>query len=154
MDEYTEDEAPEVSEQETAPAVPDDKELRKLKQENQSLRQRLRRTELEANFGKDVVELIPEELPLSKWEEFAGRLSERMPKQEAQTEQNEPAPEDAPQEVAPQSGLAAVAQAPSVGKPASEGLLTVAEIKELGKTDPIKANDLIRQGKFVEQTSW
>jgi hypothetical protein len=32
--------------------------------------------------------------------------------------------------------------------------LTVAEIKELGKTDPIRANDLIRQGKFVEQTSW
>ena len=154
MDEYTEDDALEASEQEDSAAVADDKELRKLKQENQSLRQRLRRTELEANFGKDVVELIPEELPLSKWEEFAGKLAERMPKAEApEPEQNEQAAEDSPPEDEP-AGLAAVTKTPAPGSTSPEELKTVAEIKELAKTDPAEATRLINSGKFIQQTNW
>lgn len=153
MDDYTEDDAPEASEQEDSAPVAEDKELRKLKQENQSLRQRLRRTELEANFGKDVVELIPEELPLSKWEEFAGKLAERMPKPEAPPEQNEQAAEDSPQEDEP-AGLAAVTKTPAPGSTLPEELKTVAEIKELAKTDPAEATRLINSGKFVQQTNW
>jgi 16S rRNA C967 or C1407 C5-methylase (RsmB/RsmF family) len=151
VDEYTDDEAQEASTEEQ-PAAIDDKYVRKLKDENQSLRQRLRRTELEANFGKDVVELIPEELPLSKWEEFAGKLAERMPKA-TPTEQNEPAAEEPTQEVAP-SGLAAVAATPSSGAPATEELMTTAEIKKLAKSDPQAAARLVNAGKFVQAEDW
>jgi 16S rRNA C967 or C1407 C5-methylase (RsmB/RsmF family) len=147
VEEYTDEETPEVSAEEAAPAAGDDSAMRKLKQENQSLRQRLRRTELEANFGKDVVEMIPEELPLSKWEEFAGKLAERLPKAQNQTEQNEPAAEEPAQEAAP-AGLAAVSGASTSGAPLEPELLTRAEIKELYKSDPVKAGQLVSQGKF------
>jgi 16S rRNA C967 or C1407 C5-methylase (RsmB/RsmF family) len=152
VDDYTEDEAQEVSEEEGSAPEISENVLRKLKQENHSLRQRLRRTELEANFGKDVVELIPEELPLSKWEEYAGKLAERLPKQ-APPEQNEPAPEEPSQEDEP-TGLAAVTNASAPGASLPEDLKTVAELKELARTDPVKANDLIRAGKFIQQTEW
>lgn len=151
MDEYTDDEAQEASAEET-PAAIDDKYVRKLKDENQSLRQRLRRTELEANFGKDVVELIPEELPLSKWEEFAGKLAERMPKA-VEAEQTEPAPEDTSQEEEP-TKLAAVATSPSSGAPTAGELMTTAEIKELAKSDPVAAARLMNEGKFQPAKPW
>jgi 16S rRNA C967 or C1407 C5-methylase (RsmB/RsmF family) len=153
VDEYTEDEVLETSEQE-APAAIDDKYVRKLKDENHSLRQRLRRTELEVNFGKDVVELIPEELPLAKWEEFAGRLAERMPKP-APPEQTEPeASTEEPAQEAEPAGLAAVTNAPAPGTAVPGELLTVKEIKELGKTDPVRATELISQGKFKPAEPW
>ena len=151
MDDETYEDAPEVSDQEDSGPVADDSALRKLKQENQSLRQRLRRTELEANFGKDVVELIPEELPLSKWEEYAGRLAERLQKPEP--EQNAQAAEEPSQEDEP-AGLATVANASMPGASLPEDLLTVAEMKDLIKTDPVKAQELITAGKFVKQTEW
>jgi hypothetical protein len=144
VDEYTDEETPEVATEDPAPQT-DDPALRKLKQENQSLRQRLRRTELEANFGKDVVELIPEELPLSKWEEFAGKLAERMPKDQAK--QDEPAAEESAPEAEP-AGLAAVSGASTPGTPIAGDPLTSAEIKELYKTDPVRASQLVNQGMF------
>ncbi len=153
MDEYSDEESQEdFTEEVSAERGFDEKDFRKLKQENQSLRQRLRRTELEANFGKDVVELIPEELPLSKWEEYAGRLAERLPKP-APPEQNEQAADEPSQEDEP-AGLAAVTNASAPGATLPEDLKTVAEIKELAKTDPVKANELIAAGKFVKQTEW
>lgn len=131
------------------------KKIDELEKDNAKYREE-RRAQAEAAFldkyGPEIVEDV-KGLPDEHRETMAEKLLSL--RAEKQTEQNEPAPaEEAPQGDAPQSGLAAVAQAPSTGKPASEGLLTVAEIKELGKTDPIKANDLIRQGKFVEQASW
>lgn len=152
MDEYSDEEALEAPDEEAPAQGLDDKEIRKLKQENQSLRQRLRRTELEANFGKNVVELIPEELPLSKWEEYAGKLADAIPKP-AVPEQDEQAPEEASQEDEP-TGLAAVTTASAPGASLPEDLKTVAEIKELMKTDPVEANRLVAAGKFVKQTEW
>jgi 16S rRNA C967 or C1407 C5-methylase (RsmB/RsmF family) len=152
VDEYSDEESQEdFAEGTSAPEI-DENLLRKLKNENQSLRQRLRRTELEANFGKDVVELIPEELPLSKWEEYAGKLAERLQKQEP-PKQDEQAAAEASQEDEP-TGLEAVTNASAPGASLPEDLKTVAEIKELMKTDPVKANELVNAGKFVKQTEW
>ena len=147
MDDLTDDSGLEPEAEDAAPDPADDSAVRKLKQENQSLRQRLRRTELEANFGKDVVELIPEELPLSKWEEFAGRLAERFPKAESQPKQDEQAAEVSAPEVEP-AGLAAVSGASTPGTPIAGEPLTRAEIKELYKTDPVRASQLVNEGKF------
>lgn len=135
-DDYT-DETPEVSEE---PEASGDGLVKKLKQENQSLRQRLRRSELEGTFGKDVVELIPEELPISKWEDFATKLQERLPKAvEAAPEQETSTtePEAASQEDEP-TGLAAVAKAPAPGTaPGSANAdLSATELGKLATDDP------------------
>jgi 16S rRNA C967 or C1407 C5-methylase (RsmB/RsmF family) len=153
VDEYTDEVSPEDTETaQPDPELEDHPRYKQMRAENQNLRQKLRRTELEANFGKDVVELIPEELPLSKWEEYAGRLAERLQKP-APPEQNEQAAEETSQEDEP-AGLAAVTNASAPGASLPEDLKTVAEIKELAKTDPLKANELITAGKFVKQTEW
>jgi hypothetical protein len=163
MDEFSDQESEEIEDE--APsgfeALPKatQAEIRKLRKEAEGLRTRLKERDTEvltAKYGADVVELLPEEVTAyDRRVELAERLASRLsPAPSNETEQHEPAPEEAQAEEPELSGLAAVAKAPSTGKPAPEGLLTVAEIKELGKTDPIRANDLIRQGKFVEQTSW
>jgi 16S rRNA C967 or C1407 C5-methylase (RsmB/RsmF family) len=153
VDEYTDEVSLEDTETaQSDPAIEDHPRYKQMRAENQNLRQKLRRTELEANFGKDVVELIPEELPLSKWEEYAGRLAERLQKQEP-PKQDEQAAEESSQEDEP-AGLAAVTNASAPGAALPEDLKTVAEIKELAKTDPVKANELIAAGKFVAQTQW
>lgn len=126
----------------------DDKGLHKLKKENQNLRQRLRRSELEATFGKDVVELIPEELPLAKWEEFAGKVAERMPKQA--TEQTETAPPAQAQEPEP-VGFGTVVNAPPSGTQASEPLVTARQLHELFKTDPARATQMMNAGQFQKE---
>jgi hypothetical protein len=137
VEEYTDEETPEVSAEETAPAAGDDSAMRKLKQENQSLRQRLRRTELEANFGKDVVELIPEELPLAKWEEYAGRLAERLQKPEQTKAETPEAAPETPEVPEPAAGLKAVATNQPASTPVAHGTdLTSREIGDLYKTDP------------------
>lgn len=155
MDDYTDEVAPEATETEQPEPSFDENHPRykQLRQENQSLRQRLRRTELEANFGKEIVELVPEELPLDKWEEFAGRLAERLSKPEAPEAGQETPPEPAPQEDV-RTDVGTVTGAPAPGTQAAGELMTVAQIKELAKTDPVTANQLISQGKYQKQTTW
>jgi hypothetical protein len=111
----------------------------------------LRRLEVASKHGASIGD-IPDWVQAEHLEEFAERFLARPTPTE--TEQHEPAPEEAQAEEPAQSGLAAVAKAPSIGKPAPEVLLTVAELKELNKTDPIRAEELRRQGKYVQQTSW
>lgn len=54
------------------------KRERKLRNEAQSLRRRLARTEIKAEYGEDVLELVPESLPLKEAKELAGKLSARF----------------------------------------------------------------------------
>jgi len=86
----------------------------KVQKEARSLRTRLRRTEVEAKYGKEVVELIPEELPLTKWDEYAEKLSTKL-KPEPAAETDTPA-EEKPEEATPkEKKLAAVSTAQEGG---------------------------------------
>lgn len=136
MDFDDDNEAPEVSEE---AAATDDGLVKKLKQENQSLRQRLRRSELEGTYGKDVVELIPEELPISKWEDFATKLQERLPKAQTEAPDQETSTNEPPaqaEEPEP-AALAAVAKGPAPGSAAAPvgADLSAKELGQLAKDD-------------------
>ena len=69
-------------------------QLAKTHKQNQALRGRLdkaRRAEVATKYGAEVVDLIPEELPLKKWGEFAEKLHARLAERPAPTETGEPA---------------------------------------------------------------
>jgi hypothetical protein len=72
---------------------------------------RLRRSEVTAKYGAEVVDMIPDELPIRKWDEFAEKLHARLAERPT-------APEDkgedaeAPEEPTPaERKLAAVSKA-------------------------------------------
>jgi hypothetical protein len=145
VDEYDEESAPEV-ETETE-ASTDDKEVRKLKQENQSLRQRLRRTELEGDFGTKIAEVVAKSgRPVNEWADYAAEIKALIP-EVAPEATTEPAAEEPSQEDEP-TGLAAVTKATAPNSATAGEQLTVAQIKELAKTDPIAANALVAAGQF------
>jgi DNA repair exonuclease SbcCD nuclease subunit len=135
VDEYDEESAPEV-ETEEVPAT-EDKDLQKLRKENQSLRQRLRRSELEGEFGDKIAEVVAKSgRPVNEWADYAAEIKALIPEvaPESKTEPaaEEPSPEEEP------SGLAAVAKGPatasSQANAASE--LSAKELGDLAETDP------------------
>lgn len=147
MDEFDEglspegDDIPEAPEP-IEPPSPDAK-LKKLQNENRSLRTRLRRSELEAKHGKTVADLIPDEVPLTKWDEYAEKLAafaserpeERTAGQEAEVPKEEPTPDE--QKLAAATGATSGAGAATVE-------MTPREIRELGKADPVRAMQQIK----------
>lgn len=86
MDEYDPDE--EGQEPESEDEDPNDEQgegdtvprakFEKVQKEARSLRTRLARSELESEFGKDVVELVPPSLPLDEQREYVAKLKERL----------------------------------------------------------------------------
>lgn len=125
------EEPKEESAPEPASAQPDwEAEVRKLRKENQGLRRKHRRSELEAKYGAEVIELIPEELPISKWDGYAEKLTAHLATKPTQTDQateeaaEEPPPEDAER-------LAAVAKGTGSGTAASSKTYDRAEWDEL-----------------------
>ena len=88
MDEY-EEEADLDEEQDSEDEEPDQieppegesisrQQYEKVVKEARSLRTKLRRTEFAAEFGADVVELVPTSLPLKEQKELAAKLKERL----------------------------------------------------------------------------
>ena len=158
MDEYDDDLDQDVEEaaEEATPGNLDEKALEKLRKENHSLRARLRRSELEAEFGSDVAALVPDALPLGEWKEYAGKLVALKGPAVSTADQTEEATEEAPQEEASpvEKRLATVGKVSPPGAALPEELLTVAQVKELAKTDPEGAEALIREGKFQQQVNW
>ena len=90
---------PEVDEDEDddqiAPPVEGDtvsrEQYEKVVKAERSLRTRLRRTEMESEYGKDVVELVPTTLPLKEQKALAAKLKERFGSQTAATQADESA---------------------------------------------------------------
>ena len=117
----------------------EDPTLKKLRSENRSLRTRLRRTELQAKYGEEVVGLIPEELPLKKWEPFAEQLSGRLTKQ-AEADPTETVTEEAPKVEPPpeEKQLAAVSKGATTTGPATEKM-SFADWRKLYAENPQQA---------------
>jgi hypothetical protein len=121
-----------------------DGKLKKLQNENRSLRTRLRRSEITAKHGSDVADLIPDELPLTKWDEFAEKVAAKITverpeqatdKQDAEASKEEPTAEE--------QRLAAAASGANSGAGNATAEMTPKEIAELGKTDPVRALEQI-----------
>ena len=134
MDEFDDDDSQEEPEAEEPKA--EDPRFKKLQAENQSLRRRLRRSELVGNFGETVAGLVPDELPLEKWEEYASKLAEALPKAEATETETEEATEEPPVEEAP-PGTAAVVRGPAPGTSQSNvgAEMSATDLGRLAKED-------------------
>jgi hypothetical protein len=133
LDQVVEEPAEQVAEAPQGEAT--DPQLRKLKQENQSLRQRLRRTEIKATHGEKIAELIPDSMPLQEWPEYAEKLAALLPKDSGPAP-TDSEPVDAPSEErqATEQKLAAVVAPQAAGTPTE--ILSGKEIGELMASDP------------------
>jgi 3-mercaptopyruvate sulfurtransferase SseA len=111
------------------------KALEKANKEALDARLELRRTQLEKEYGEDIVGLIPTALPQTEWKDYADKLQafRGQPSSEVQTEQ---ATEEAPQEEASpeEQALAAVGTGPSGSQ--SLGGLPPEEVLQLAKNNP------------------
>jgi hypothetical protein len=125
-----------------------DAEWKKLQHENRSLRGRLRRSEIEAKHGKDVAELIPEEVPLSKWEDFAEKLAAKLSverSEETQQREEAPAPKE---ELTPEERNLAAASGGTSGSPAAERI-SAKSWMELNQKNPAEARRLLNSGGVI-----
>lgn len=144
MDEYAGDVEEQGSEASLDSSEPtggaEDPKLKKLQQENRSLRARLRRSELVAKYGTEVVGLIPDELPITKWESFADTLATRLGSErtaEASSQTAEPAPSEEP--TPEELRLASVTRSAS-GQAEGPAKMPFAEWRALRKKDPAAAD--------------
>lgn len=86
MDEYEDNDSPESEEtQEVATPQPTDqlpewaqKELAKARKEAEKYRRELRRSQLQTEFGSEVMELVPATLPLTDQKALAEKLKARL----------------------------------------------------------------------------
>jgi hypothetical protein len=126
------------------------KELAKAREEAKKSRLELRKAEVREEFGADIVELIPDELPQEKWAEFAGKLKEKL----APSAEQEQAPEQEAE--APQTGseaaLAAVAAPSPASAQAPADQKTPREIYEIGLQNPAEAERLLRENRMAPAT--
>lgn len=120
------------------------KEIANARREAQQSRVKLRRTELAKEYGDDVLELVPEVLPVKEQKELAAKVSERLRTvPQAPTEVETPeAPSVERQET--EARLAAVSTGPSGS--ASSGALSDDDALALAKTDPERYAKLRDQG--------
>jgi hypothetical protein len=113
----------------------DDPRYRKLQNENRSLRERLRRSEIQAEHGEQIASLIPTSLPLNEWPEYAEKLSALIPKAPApESADSEPANAPSEERTEREERLAAVAAPQATGT--QPEVLSAKEIGELMKSDP------------------
>jgi hypothetical protein len=122
---------PESEETPAESAAADPAKLAKLQKENRSLRGRLRRAELGAEYGKDIAELVPDALPLKEWDAYA----EKLVALRGQTGKEETPPEgEAPAEppTEAEQKLAVVSSASSAAAAGSDNPYRDMSAKEIG----------------------
>ena len=113
------------------------KELDQARRDAAKYRTQLRRTQLAKDYGDEILELVPETLPVKDQKELAAKLKERLGSQQ-QTSPTEQVEAAEPPEVEVPAGLAAVSGAPS--PPSSAGVtLSAREIHDLMQRDPAAA---------------
>jgi len=126
------------------------KENDKLRKEHQALRSKLRRTELTAKYGAEVVDLVPEELSISKSAELAEKLHARLAERPAPAQTSEPAevPEEPTQAERKLAAVSKAGSAPSATAAAST--ITREELHEIYKQQgPDKAAQYIKEGRVI-----
>lgn len=145
---------------ESAPNSDDSSSLRikleKLEKDNFKLRSKVRRVEWEQKYGAEALEGIDESLPLQEQlQAIADKLAEQR-RGTATTQDVQAAEADSQGEPDPEEAkLAAVASAsPTAGSQVPPDLPTLAEVKELHKTDPVRAAQIINSGEFQKQENW
>jgi hypothetical protein len=131
-----------------APASTDSPDLSKLRKENHTLRERLRRSEMTEKHGADVVELIPTGIPLKEQEALADKLAEKFRAMQpaAQETETETAAQEEP--TTQERQLAAVAAGPTAAGTSTTSTatdMTAKELLEMGKKDPNMAGKLIAE---------
>mgnify|MGYP001607605405 CR=1 FL=1 len=99
-DDLAEGQDPDEDEETAAPAVEGDTVPRELYEKavkaERSLRTRLRRTEMAKEFGDDIVELVPDMLPLNEQKALAAKLKEKFATPPAPTQGAEGSAEGKP----------------------------------------------------------
>lgn len=147
MDEYDDDldQVDEVGSQsgtEAPSEAAEDPRFKKLQNENRSLRERLRRTEIKAEHGEEIAGLIPPSLPLNEWADYAAKLASFRGATDPETPPQE-APAPAVQ-VDPEreERLAAVGQSRTGAAPDNE--YDPKAIPDLIRTDPARAMALLK----------
>lgn len=122
----------------------------KAVKEARSLRTKLRRTEMEAEFGAEVLEMIPADLPLKQQKALAGTIKTKL---DALTAQATPADGSAENSDADQGQpteeeqrLAAVTSAGSTGTQTGQ-IYSAKEWAALSKVDPVQGQKLLEQGR-------
>lgn len=150
-EESEEEEAP-IAEATPPGELPDwaKREVEKARKEAARYRTELRRLQLSAEFGADVMELVPSALPLKEQRELAAKLKARLSgiPQQAQTAEESPeeeAPAPQPEERPAPAGFAPTAG----GAPPAPKQYTHEEFVEIYRTDPARARQLLEQGVVV-----
>lgn len=123
-----------------------ERENAKLRKENQSLRQRLRRTELESKYDAGLVaDIVELGLPVEKWAEAAERLSAKINVPASEPSPTEEVEQPEPPAVEVPAGLAAVARnSGSQGTAPPRPELSYKEIVAIGKSDNAEARRIIK----------
>lgn len=152
MDELTDDLDQDVEEPAETPGptaeqlTPDywQRKAEKAGREAQQLRTRLRRTEMTAKHGADIVELIPETLPLKEQESLADKLAERL--RVAPSETVEVTEEAAPVEPTPQEQRLATVNSSSPSSSPAVARISAREWMDIRQKNPAEANKLLLSG--------
>ena len=117
------------------------KALEKANKEALDARLELRRTQLEKDYGEEIVGLIPQALPQTEWKDYADKLKafRGQPSSEAQTDQaTQTVSQEEPTEE--ERKLAAVSEGPSGAT--SPGGLSPEEVINLAMSDPERYRQL------------
>jgi|SRR3990172_3748281 len=120
----------------------------KVVREARSTRTKLRRTEFAAEFGADVVELVPDSLPLKEQRELAEKLKAKFGSTvETQNEQGpELTAEPAVEQPTEQERRAAALVQSGSGQPATTAITDVQQAAELAFGDPAAYERMKRAG--------
>lgn len=148
-DEY-DDDSQEGSESEVAAPTAQvvDPELKKARNENRSLRAKLRRLEVAQKYGEDVAALVPDALPLKEWDGYAEKVQATITARvgSSQTQAGSEAPVEELTE--DQKALAAVTKANPSAAGTTSQRISYEQYREM-VTDPAqhaKAIELSRAG--------
>jgi len=123
-----------------------EKDNAKLREENKNARLKLRRSEIQEGYGSQIAELIPEELPQDKWQEYAEKLKGLVPStQPPEGEDTEAATKWEPSE--DEKRLAAVNKGPSSAAEGTKQAMSAVEWMRLRAENPSEADRALVGGR-------
>jgi hypothetical protein len=132
----------------SGPEVDWQRETEKARKEAHGLRERLRRSEIASEYGKEVAELIPAGLPIKEWKGYAEKLNTfrgQATASDQQTTDESPAPAAKAQPSEEDRQLSQVLKGSATGSPATEKV-TALQWMSLRQQDPSAADRLLRSG--------
>jgi hypothetical protein len=123
------------------------REAEKARKEAHGLRERLRRTEVASEYGKEVAELIPTNLPIKEWKGYAERLvafrgQATATDQQTTSESAEPAQEQPSED---DKKLSQALKGSATGTPATDKVSAL-QWMSLRQNNPSEADRLLRSG--------